>query len=708
MRDPRERSAEADEALARTALAQGDLASALHHVGCALTHDPMNPDRMAMLGQIIAAAPDPLWLVERGAATTFVDVANKAYVLAWLRRWPEALDLITDVAELRPDIPYMSWCEWWMMQPGVMQSMSIADVVAWIVTDILKIAKSCPLPTPKDDPRFETLESGARILAAFRALHPNEPMLWSTSSLIARRVGDRGEALACAHRAYHLVPSFAGAVAVAGALRDDQRIDEATQWYRRALGHDRKDVTAHLDLGDMFLEAGRVDEATREYESAVTKEEDQPWATASLLYLRHQRTGEAKPRVELLRLTESDPPNLRARALYDKLDPPRRYGNHLPAPADASATAVDAIVDQMFQNPMAHHGATLRLRLAHVESPSVIAAFWLQLEMWGPQVTVDYQVDQIQSPDPRQSKAQVPFTVWQWDGTQPQRSATVARPLDDLSRALAAIANEPFALDIWTPLAADAARALAATDIPGLLSSLVFPPRPPGATWRVLPWVQRVQIAAALVIAHVDPRVPWTGSPRQQALYGLLYGPSDWTTTAAIVALGVLARQDAAIRAEVLQAFTWMQSLVPATGPCAWALPLVATWRHLPDLDAATALHLADQEQRLADAKPAASSVLSCRLDPPLGAVLAAASLPLVPPPIAAADPDPVVFPGQPIARLSDYVGLMQAMQTGNMHGALAQYGLDMTAYAAVTAAWTQRLGLDPTLNGRYAQLMAR
>ena len=56
----------------------------------------------------------------------------------------------------------------------------------------------------------------------------------------------------------------------------------------------------------------------------------------------------------------------------------------------------------------------------------VVAGFWLQLEMWGPQVAIDYQVETVQVPDPRQPKAQVPFTIWQWDGTQPKPA--VERP----------------------------------------------------------------------------------------------------------------------------------------------------------------------------------------------------------------------------------------------------------------------------------------
>lgn len=70
-------------------------------------------------------------------------------------------------------------------------------------------------------------------------------------------------------------------------------------------------------------------------------------------------------------------------------------------------------------------------------------------------------------------------------------------------------------------------------------------------------------------------------------------------------------------------------------------------------------------------------------------------------------DPDPTVFPGQPLAKLSDYVGMMKKMQTGDMNGALAAYGLNMTTYAQVAQAWGTKFGTDPTLNAKMAAMMA-
>ncbi len=71
-----------------------------------------------------------------------------------------------------------------------------------------------------------------------------------------------------------------------------------------------------------------------------------------------------------------------------------------------------------------------------------------------------------------------------------------------------------------------------------------------------------------------------------------------------------------------------------------------------------------------------------------------------------AGDPDPVVFPGQPVAKLSDYVGILKGMQTGDMMGALARYGLDMMSYGNVATAWGAKMAADPLLTEKFTRMM--
>lgn len=71
------------------------------------------------------------------------------------------------------------------------------------------------------------------------------------------------------------------------------------------------------------------------------------------------------------------------------------------------------------------------------------------------------------------------------------------------------------------------------------------------------------------------------------------------------------------------------------------------------------------------------------------------------------ADPnDVVVFPGQRVGRLSDYVRLMKAMKSGGVNQALQAFGLDMASYGQVSVAWGQRIAADPALAQKYAQMI--
>jgi len=71
-----------------------------------------------------------------------------------------------------------------------------------------------------------------------------------------------------------------------------------------------------------------------------------------------------------------------------------------------------------------------------------------------------------------------------------------------------------------------------------------------------------------------------------------------------------------------------------------------------------------------------------------------------------AGDPDPECFPGQPVARLSDYVAILKGMQQGNM-GILGQYGLDMMSYMPVATAWGAKMAADPVLTEKFTRMMS-
>jgi hypothetical protein len=74
----------------------------------------------------------------------------------------------------------------------------------------------------------------------------------------------------------------------------------------------------------------------------------------------------------------------------------------------------------------------------------------------------------------------------------------------------------------------------------------------------------------------------------------------------------------------------------------------------------------------------------------------------------AGSEDDPVVFPGGPVPRLSEYVRITKRLQAGDFQGALAGAGIDMATYGQVAAAWGQRMAADPALTAKYVAMISR
>jgi hypothetical protein len=96
-------------------------------------------------------------------------------------------------------------------------------------------------------------------------------------------------------------------------------------------------------------------------------------------------------------------------------------------------------------------------------------------------------------------------------------------------------------------------------------------------------WLQRVQIAAAFLLASID--AGWKDSARRRALFSLLMGPVDWTCGAALLALTGLALEDADVQAEVTPLLRSLLNAIPNPGQVCYAHALVYCYLHLPTHD---------------------------------------------------------------------------------------------------------------------------
>ncbi len=811
-----QQKAEQEAATATEALARGDLFNASMHIADALTFEPMNQQWLQVLGQVHGATQDPLSLVPVGAGQiNFATGAARAYFLMLQGQWTECLDLLMQVALIRPDVPYLEWAAQWF-QAAHAQAVPKEALLSSVNSPMVRLVEGIPCPMDEHDPRRRTVMAAERVMATLCEAHPNVALFFFAGSMVARRLGANDEAIRLAQQAVKLEPGWHSCVALACAHRDASKVDQAVACFREAMTYEPDDISPLLDAADSLLDAERYQDAISTYGEVLEHQPDHPWATPSVTYARFKLEGNPEDRTTLLRARETEH-NHRAWDLADMLDPPAPYINLLPGPGDATAKAAMAVLNQVRGNPKADGGAA-KLTVTHPESPSVTVAFELAIKLMGKDIGWELEVEKVQQPDPRVPKAQVDFALWTYDGDTPKRNT--GGPADGrASEPISRIAAEPFHPEFWDPPARDTAARMGPAWLNALLCVLVDPPPPPDDSWNPMVWVQRIQIATALVISHLDDG--WEASTRRRALFSLSMGPVDWTTDAAIIALAWRAREDNTIRADVEGLYRWLESQIPKEGFTCFEYPLVCCWQALGEHDPQTAQHLAQWRERVETTtgknvawKPADTvegltleryAELCVRRDEIItgmgagGAAAAMAGGGVWPklkelcdefgvqakeqdgvPSAAAAcvprwdriindniraqrafeeyksaarlraqgidpnseegqvarniqagrmdmhqemakaesaarqisegeggDPDPVVFPGQPLERLSHYVDMMKIMQTGDMNGALGKYGLDMGAYGQVAQAWGVKLASDPTLNAKFAKMMA-
>src|SRR5579884_1779942 len=155
--------------IARNALQAGDFKRSIYHLGLALASDPMRDDWLALLDQWIAVVgSDALDLVplndeqyfatlqtsqelmRRGNTPTHrmeaiplvgkhyhAKVAVHAYILAAQGKLKEAIALLLQLIQVKPEIPYALWLPRWQDQPEFAEALE-PEKVAPVAMSILR------------------------------------------------------------------------------------------------------------------------------------------------------------------------------------------------------------------------------------------------------------------------------------------------------------------------------------------------------------------------------------------------------------------------------------------------------------------------------------------------------------------------------------------------------------------------------------------
>jgi tetratricopeptide (TPR) repeat protein len=492
----------------------------------------------------------------------------RAALLARAGELTQAAELVLAAVPAAPAAHYLEWLEGWLDQPHALQALDPETIERAAGT--LCRGELGP-------------DLGRRVAALLRLIsdaHPSSAPLGFLACVQLRKAGQVQEAVDFGQARAYEWPSYQVFIALGGALRQVGELEAALDAFGGALRHARNEqdqVGAGLDIGDLLMELRRYDDAAKAYGRVLEVDPDEAWATASALYLR-ARGGDAQARQALLEAARAEPPSERASSLAVKIAP---YEFGLPPRPESLIELAAAGIEK---------GNTLTAAaVSGFEAPSALRSI---RAAWGKDVRID--VGSMPTPDPRDPRRPVPFTLWKFPyagrfgrfGGKRAVEATpgVDPPEPEIASALARMASRPFSPDGWWQAADGIVREHGATRArDGALGSMVHWPPLGNDRMALWDWAFHVQVAAAFVLARLDER--WPEGLRREALTAVLDGPVDWVGTAALVALTEIARREPEARADILSLVS-ERALSPHVSPITymcWIEPAAQLVRRIPD-----------------------------------------------------------------------------------------------------------------------------
>jgi tetratricopeptide (TPR) repeat protein len=567
----RQGTAEFEWFVARGELELGqNLEHGANHLANLLTYDPDYPEWVELLEEYLQRADsDPERLFPRGEKLYYGTEAVRAYIWHRQGKLEEAINLLWNVVQAKPDSRYMeAWGLKWLEPPGMIESLSRDAGLQVLMSVLTRYPEAALSPLPK----VHQARRWARLADRFLKDDDDPGLAVMLRAGLLRKAGLFDEAKAVVGPVLKRTPNWHAAVALGLILRAEGKVEEAEDAFKEALDLDPKDVSARLEAGDMYFDRQEWEPALKWYQNALKKERGQPWAKASSLYCRWKLDKDERDLEDLVALAKKENP--RAGELCQK-----EFFGQLPEPADATANGLRQIRKEIRKDPKNAPDGEVRMTLSSLEAPSNFLAFRLEMEALGHELTLAVDVERVPKPDPRKPLGPVKWVLWKYKGTDPEPG--LPKPPKEVTKAIARLARQPYdELRNWAAASRVAAE-LGPERAEEVLATMVHPPPVPEGR-QALHWVPRVQMAAAQVLGQLDGE--WDGSVRREALLSVLHGPQDWATEAAVRVMAWLGRENEAYAPDIHDAFQVLADARPDRGYCSWERTLFSQWITLPHL----------------------------------------------------------------------------------------------------------------------------
>lgn len=564
----RQGTAEFEHFVSEAELEQGNLAHGAEHLAELLRFAPGNPEWLALAERYLQSAGSPAEAVllplgeQRYAATE----ALRTWIMAREGHVAEAVDLLLHVIDAAPESDYLNaWALDWLEPAGAFEQLD-GDLQVRLFGRIIQRtpeAREATVRALANTRRWALLASRVRPSDDFAAQ-------WTMLHIgLLRRAALFDQALALAGPESQ--QDWHQATACGLVLRQQGLPAEADRAFSHAMQQQPEELSTYLEAGDTWLENQGWQQAISWYDQVLALHPEHPWATPSRNYCQWRASGDDTLLQRVIDAAKAD--NQRAYQLWFLAS------GAPPQPTDASANVLRQIRDSLLEGSFeGSPGDSISLRTSSLEAPSNSLALSLELAVHGlPGCKIEVTAEGIARPDPRQPLGPVEHLLWRFDGDV--GAPALPAPSAKISALIAGLATKPYARANWAE-ASHVAAGLVGDESLQVLATLVHPPAVPDRSISALIWLTRVQSAATQVLAQLDDG--WEGSQRRSLLLCALFGPSDWSTVAAIRTLATLAQEEPAHALDIHTCFERLESQRPDAGYCCWLEPLYESWQQLP------------------------------------------------------------------------------------------------------------------------------
>ncbi len=555
----REGNPDFDLPLARKELTGRNLAHGLRHLANVLELDPNHSEGLELLRAYRQRAGGTL-------APLIPTRGDLHYGMAALLAWDlhasgqreEAWQTMLSIANAKWDAPYLeAWGKDWLDEDRDLSQEFLLMVLGTVMVSFPEFE----LMTYHQRLSFQAIaEHHIRLLPMLKAV----PAAQMVICVLLRKAGRGEEGLRLAQ---DFSPSWQAWIARALLLKQLARIDEAVEAFAQARAADPSDLSAYVQAAEMLAERDRWSEASELCLELLSREPSHPATRSRLAWCRWQEAGCEPPEVpELIQQMAGEGDEYSRQLLLGLLP----YWGRAAEPRDAMANWLREAVTR------GELPSEFSVELTDVEAPSNLVAVRVAI----PNCQTKLRYLNVSSPDPREPVQACEFSLWRRQG---EVLVPAFEPPDQAIREkIEQLAVQPYHLRRWWAQASRLGCELGIAAVSQLLACLTWPGHCPATLPDPLVWTTRSQTAATFVLANLDSG--WEGSLRRRVLFSLLFGPRDWTTESAILALCLIAQSEPLLAWDIHHAFQKLDGARPQDGFVCYEKVLLEAWQQLPCL----------------------------------------------------------------------------------------------------------------------------